>query len=742
MKKLLPFLLVGSALFASDVVQSIKYENLTKLSSATANELVELEIGTKLDIKKVNQSIKSLFRQGYFEDIQVLNDNGNITFKFVEKKLIASVSIEGYKEAEDEKMIQQFLGINKGDIFTQKKIDKAKQRIIDELQQKGKIDSQVEVKIDEFNEKSVALKFLVNEGEEIIIKELNLVGAKELDASDFDEYIGNKAEEFMGWMFGRNDGKARITELAYDNDRIKNVYMKNGYIDAEVSEALMEVDFSKYEAILTYDIKEGNQYTVKAVNLDIDNQVIEKDKLKEDLKLQVSKIYNGDKMREDMQTITSRIKDQGYAFATVFPDFVRVSETEVEVNYTINSGEKVYVNDIIISGNTRTIDRVIRRDVFLAPGDMYKLTELEESRKALKRTGYFDDVQIIEKKRYDLGNKIDLIVKVTEAKTGAITLGGGYGSASGFSVNTSISDKNIFGSGIELRAEIDTSSDDKTFNVSISNPRVNDSIYSLNANASLRNYESSTYDSTTRTAGVGVGRKLNRYLSASLNYNYKSVDVDDEVIEDNINETANYTKGSIIPTLSFNNTDSYLLPREGIKAYTSLEYAGAGGDLSFWKSYTNFNIYYGLEELIDFDLIARYKARLGYILEDKKTPSNERFTLGGMTTVRGYNSGSIYPVSDIDANGYYTTTGGTATFVNSVELSLPLTKSDKVRVTAFYDYGMLGEDSFSDFQRSSVGISFDWISPIGPIQFIFPKALGVKEGDETTNFEFALGRFF
>jgi outer membrane protein insertion porin family len=742
MKKLLPILLVGSSIVASATeIKSINFENLNQLSQVSAMELIDMQVGQELSIKKVNQSLKKLFEQGYFEDIQVFDDNGNIKFVFIEKKIIASVSVDGYKSSLKERELYDFLGLRKGEIFSQKKIEKVKQRIIDDLTRDGKVDSQVEVKIDEFNERSVAITFMVNEGEEIIIKELNLVGAKNLDDGDFDEFIANKARQFMGWMLGRNDGKARLDELPLDSARIKSVYAKEGYIDAQVSDGLMEVDFSKYEAVLTYKIDEGNQYTLKKVSFTIDNPLVKEDYLKEDLKLRIDKTYNGQTMSKDLETIRNRVKDLGYAYANVFPQFNRINDKEVEINYVVSSGEKVYINDVIISGNVRTIDRVIRRDVFLAPNDLYNYTEIEESRKALKRTGYFDEVEIIEKKREDLDNKIDIIVKIQEARTGSITLGGGYGTADGFSVTTSISDKNIFGSGIEVKAQVDTSSSDRQFDVSVFNPRIRDSKYSAGVNAYLREYESDTYDSTTNGLSVVGGRKLNRYTNASLRLTYTNVDVDDKYMEDNINESAQYSKISLIPGISFNNTDNYLLPREGIKASTSLEYAGIGGDLSFLKSYSKFNAYYGLKDLIDFDFIARYKAKVGYIIENDDVPSNERYTLGGLSSVRGFKSGSLYPKSDI-VNGYYTTTGGLQQAVNSIEFSIPITKSDKLRFTTFYDYGMLGEDNFTDIKRSSYGFSFDWVSPLGPLQFIFPQALDDKEGDSTTQFEFSLGRFF
>lgn len=743
MKKLLPILLMGTALFASEIeVRNIQFQNLNQLSELTAKEMIDLKVGDKLNIKSVNTSIKKLFEQGYFEDIKVEENNGSVTFVFVEKKVIASIEIDGFKENLEDKELYQYLGIKKGEIYTEKRLEEVKQKIKDDLASQGKIDSQVEITTKEFNDRSLAVKIAVNEGEEIIIKELNLVGAKNLDESDFENFVANKSREFMGWMFGRNDGKAKLQELPLDSQRIKGVYLKEGYIDADISDGIMEVDFSKYDAIVTYNIKEGTQYTLTKVSFNIDNPVIKEDMLKEDLKLKIGKIYNGKRMNDDLETIRNKVKDQGYAFANVFPQLVRVNDKEVEVNYTVQTGEKVYINDVIISGNVRTIDRVVRRDVFVAPGDLYSHSELEESRKSLKRTGYFDEVEIVEKKRDDLGNKVDIIVKIEEARTGSITLGGGYGTADGFSVITSLSDRNVFGSGIELKTQIDTSSTDRQFDVSMFNPRVSDSVYSLGANAYLREYESPTYESSTNGAGVTVGRKLTRYVTASVKTLGTIVDITDRYTGDNINETINYTKVSLIPSVNFNNTDNFLLPREGISANTSLEYAGVAGDLDFLKSYTKFSYFYGLEDLIDFDLIARYKAKLGYIIEnEKKIPSTERFTLGGMATVRGYKSGSLYPKTDM-INGEYTTTGGMETIIHSAELSMPLTKSDKLRFTWFYDYGMLGNDSFTEIQRSSTGFSFDWISPIGPIQLIFPHALDKKEGDKTTQFEFSLGKFF
>ncbi len=716
-------------------IKEIRFEGLVHLSPTIAEETVGLHAGSRLDIEKIDKAIKKFFELGYFKDIWVTEKDGVVTFHFVEKPVISKVDITGYLESK-KKELPEILGIKKGDIFDEEKIEEAKAKIVQRATQEGYFDTVVETEIKNLPNGSVEVDFIVNKGENIIIKNLNLCGAKAFDKDEIEEVIANRERDFLGWMWGFDDGEVKLDQLEYDRARIKDLYMREGFLDAKVSNPFLRVDFDNYEAKLTYHIFEGKPYRVADIKIFMTKQVIDPKELGKDLKLQKGKIFNIEKLRKDMQKIKEKIADLGYAYVRVIPDFKKNEKDHTAVvEFTIVPGKKVYIRDVIISGNQRTLDRVIRREIYLAPGDLYSLTDLRDSKNALRRTGFFQDVTIEERRVSE--DQIDLLVKVKEMPTGNIMIGGGYGSYEGVIVNASISDRNIFGSGINTTLSVDNSRRSLRFNLGIYNPRIYDSDYSLSLNLYNTTYESYDYTQKRYGASVGVGKQLTRHLRGSITYKYEVNELSDVTFDSIYFPEGRFIKSSIMPTLYWDNTDDYYVPREGMAASYSLEYAGIGGDDKYLKNFARFAYYYGLEDIIDYDLILRYKARGGFISDLGYLPVNEKFYIGGIRSVRGYSSGSLSPKDDQDR-----LIGGKVTFSNSIEASIPLIESARMRLTFFYDYGMIGENSLSEIQRSGAGVAIEWLSPMGPIQLIFASPLDNEPGDRTSSFEFSMGTKF
>ncbi len=735
MKKSIWTLLFLIVFLNAKSIKEIKFEGLVHLSPTIAKEMIGLYPGNELDIEKIDKAIKKFFEQGYFKDIWVTEENGVVTFHFVEKPPISKVDVIGYLESKKEEL-PQILGIKKGDIYDEEKIEEAKQKIIQKAREEGYYDTVVEIDTTTLQNGSVEVDFVVNKGENIIVRKLDICGIKAFDKDDIEDAIVNRERDFLGWMWGFDDGKVKMDQLEFDSARIKDLYMREGYLDVKVSNPFLRVDFNTYNAKLLYHIKEGEPYIVEDVKIYMSEPVIDLKELQEDLKLRKGKTFNIEKLRRDLEKIKEKVADLGYAYVRVIPDFKKDPKKHTTiVKYTVIPGKKVYIRDVIISGNQRTLDRVIRREVFLAPGDLYSLTDLKDSKNALKRTGFFEDVTIEERRVNE--NQIDLLVKVKEMPTGNIMIGGGYGSYEGVILNASISDKNIFGSGIDTSFSIDYSSKSLRFNIGVYNPRIFDSDYSLGVNLYNTTYESYDYTQKRRGGSVGVGKQLLRYLRSSITYQYEQNELSDVTFDSIYFPEGKYTKSSITPALSWDNTDDYYVPRHGFAASTSLEYTGIGGDEEYIKSYTKFAFFYGLEDLIDYDLILRYKARLGVILDQGYLPVNEKFYMGGIRSVRGYSSGSISPE---DSEGRLI--GGKQTFSNSIEASIPLIGSARMRLAFFIDYGMIGEDSFNEIKRSGAGAAIEWLSPMGPIQLIFATPLDDKPGDRTSSFEFSMGTKF
>ncbi len=733
------FFLIFSLLFTlvlnATTIKEIRFDGLIHISKGIAKEMLGFGKGDELDINKIDKSISKFYAQGYFKDIWVDENGGILTYHFIEKPVIAQVDISGYGDKKDE--IKGFLGVKKGDIYDEDAINKAKDKILNYLETKGYYDSIVETKTVKLNKKSLKLVFIISKGQEIIIKKVHLYGSKNIDYSDVKSNIVNRQKQFLGWLWGRDNGELKVDQLKYDSQRIKDYYMRKGYLDAVVSTPFLRTYFEDYSADLSYLVKEGYIYTIKSVKFSLTKPVIKVSKLKEGLKLYPGKTFNVEKLRKDIAKIEHQIQNLGYAYAKVYPDIKQDRKKHTaSIIYKIIPGKIVYINDVEISGNTRTIDRVVRRSVYLAPGDRYSYTDFKDSITSLKKTGYFEDVKIIKKRVSD--DKITLLVKVKEAQTGSITGGIGYGSYDGLLLSASVSDKNVFGSGIDLSVNVDYSSKSLKGSISFYNPRVFDSLYSLGGSIYNTNNDYYSYTEDKKGLNLNVGRKFTRTISASVGYTIESTKLSDidSTLDPLLYPEGTTLKSAISTTVRYDSTDAYFLPRHGIDASAGVEYAGIGGDEKYIKNVYKFSYYYGLEDIIDYDMILRYKAQLRLAFDTGNLPINEKLYMGGLSTVRGYESSSISP-----ENSSGTLIGGKRMFANSIEASIPLVESMKMRALFFIDYGIIGEDSF-DISRAGTGIGIEWASPMGAIQIIFAKPINDKPGDRTSSFEFSMGRRF
>lgn len=750
MKKLFTLSVGLSSILLAQNITSIQYNGLLHLSDEVATEISGIHVGDAFDINKIDESIKNFYRQGYFSDIIVSSTpEGGLVYVFKEKSVISKLEMNGYSSSDEQEELFTQIGLRKGDLYDATKVQKAKKNLIKKIESEGYYDTVVEVNV-EPKEDSIALTFDVNKGEKIYIKKVDFSGADKVDSDDLEAALVNQEEDVMGWLPGLHNGVAHIEQLAYDGFRAKDVYMQKGYLDATVSDPLMRVDSGSYKADVSYQISEGEQYTINNINIIGNVEGINFDKIKEGFTAHEGKIFNINKLRKDMKYLKEQVADLGYAYVKVNPDFHKNKQNNtVDVSYTVVPGQKVTINDVIISGNNTTKDRVIRRDIYLAPGDQFSATDLKDSKNALGRRGFFESVDI-EQQRID-ATHMNLLVKVKETATGSIQAGGGYGSYQGAMVSASISDRNIFGSGINSSISFDISKISVNYSLAFNNPRVWDSDYSLGVNIYRSDYDYLTYTQKSIGAGVSVGKQLTRNLYGSLNYAYSKndtqVDKNSTALTYSIfgQEDLNYAKSTFSMGLTYDTTDDFYVPREGIILGGNLGYTGVGGDEKFLEASAKFGAYYGLEDLIDYDMILRYKLRATALKDQGQISLPEKLFMGGIGSVRGFEPYSIAPSNDTtDSNGTLSRQylGGKKSIINTVEASIPLSKAAKMRLAFFYDYGMIGQTNVTEIKKEGYGVALEWFSPMGPINLVFAKAKNPDELDRTANFEFTMGRKF
>ena len=753
-----PFVLCAGIAHAAQI-SAIHYEGSTSISDTLAAEISKLKPGDTLDVDKVDEAIVAFFKQGYFEDIYATFDNGVLTFHFKQRPKIASVEIKGYGSEQEKETLYSQIGIKKGDSYDEVKLERAKLIIKTILEYQGYYGSVIQEEITPVgSDGAYAITLNVNQGENIIITKAHYEGREKLSVSEIQELAANREKQFAGWLWGRNDGKLKLNDLEFDSARIQDAYMRKGFLDANVSPAFLEADFNDHSAELYYKIEEGDRYKTSEVKVVLQTPVISEEKLLKKLKIQTKDYFNIENLRADMEIIKQEVADLGYAFTRVSPDLDKnTTDSEVKVIYYVQIGQKVKINDVIITGNTRTADKIIRRELLLAPGDEYSLSQLRRSENALKRLGYFNKVEIQERRVSE--DSMDLLVNVEEARTGELMFGFGYGSYDRLMVNASIRERNLFGTGHSGQLYVDWSYRRQLFNLTLTNPRILDSEYSESVSAFVSTYWNWDYREQTIGGSVNFGRLITDTFRVSLGYTLSTTRILGFYQEATENAYKQYfqeayksgitpldapLKSALSPSIYFDNTDDYYFPKNGIIASAYAEYAGLGGEEKYTKIYGKFAGYKHLKSLIGLDLIARYKMQAGMIIDQGYASITSKFYMGGITSVRGYQISSLtpryYPTDGSYPQGIRV--GGNYMMTNSVELSYGILEKAQMRLAVFYDYGMIGVDSINETVRQSWGLAIEWVSPIGPLVLVFPQAINPQPSDYTSSFEFTMGTRF
>lgn len=727
------FFLLSSFMYAQ-TVKSIEFKNLTRVSPVVANAMVDMKIGGELDTKKLNQVIKEFFSLGYFDDIEVHINSGELLFIFIEKPIIVNIDMKGYKtRKEDIETVLEIIGLRKGAIYSASVINKAKNKLKSILRSEGYVNNIVEIEKENVDKFLIALTININKGDEIVITEVDYGEAEYFESNEFDDIVANKEVEWFPWFFGQNDGILQAEQLQYEDMRLKELYLEHGFLDVAISKVSANINYNTIEAKLGYTITEGIQYKVGDILISMDKQVQDPNKIIKKLKLKKDDVFNIKNLRKDIEFIKLEIGEGGYAFVKVVYNLKKQGDV-ADINFNVTLGKKVYINDIIIDGNIRTLDRVIRRDIYLGPKELYSLRDIKDSTNALRRTGFFDSVEI--KQQRVAEDKMDLIVKVKEARTGTLMFGGGYGSHDGLSINASVDDRNIFGSSKKFGLSLAKSKFSQSATISLYNPAINDSSY--NGSASLYRSDSSieytddTFDVTRVGGTLGIGKKLSRYARTGILYRLEEVT---ESYDINKTDNIHYITSSITPYIKYNNTDDYYVPRSGIDTSFSVEYAGVGGDSRYVRTNTSFRTYYGLNKHIDIDMVLRYKFNIRTIDDLGEIHEGDSYVLGGVNTVRGYRYAAFKSPDRI--NNPYTRVAST-----TAGISFPLVPSAKLRWALFADAGTIGEKDFDDIQKYGYGAAIEWFSMIGPIRLIWANAINPDDTDKIENFEFSLGTKF
>jgi outer membrane protein insertion porin family len=697
----------------------------------------------------VSRDVKELYKIGYFDQVTVGYRAGPpsvLHFVVVEKPVVRKVFVRGNDKVKESELASIF------SFGTLRFLDKKKLKDLQRsgelyYQTRGYYDAQVDYSIVPAEGNQVDVTFKIQEGEKYQIDEIVFRGLSDIDEGDLIEVMETRPYKWWNsWLLGT--GRVNEELLKQDRNKMRQYFIDNGYLDATISEAVVEkVD---EDLVVYFDVFEGDQYTVKAIAASGDLVDKSVDATLEDTDLEEGDIFNASTVREDSFKISDKFGDQGYAYANVIPD-TRINRESRSVNltYKIDKGKKVRINKIRIQGNDKTYDNVIRRELTLNERDLYSSSKIRRSETLLQRLGYFDEVSVASQPA-TRDDEVDLAVNVKEGSTGSFTVGAGYSSFDGVLFNTRVSENNLFGTGRRVDLNVDVGDFRNDVILSFLDPRVADTRLSLGVSGIHTRRDFFDFDRQQTGGGMSFGYPLDvvfgevaQDMSGQLRYEL----LRNEILNVDAASAAplviasegESTSSAFIPQVTRNTIDNPLNPTKGSRQIVSVEVAGAGGDQEYYLLEASNRWYYPLADTSIGRFVFSWRTSLGYgdSFNDEPFPLFKRFFPGGINSVRGFRNRSLGP-KDENGNEY----GGSKELVNNLELIFPLVESAGLKGVVFYDVGEAFDDeesiTFAGL-RQAYGGGFRWLSPLGPIRIEVGIPLDRETGEKGFQTQFSFG---
>jgi outer membrane protein insertion porin family len=774
---------MATTVFAAPLAE-VRVQGNHRIDAAAILAAVSSKSGQTLDQAKVDADIKAIFALGHFRDVVADLSDGDkgpvLTFVVSEKPIIRDIRIEGNKELSANK-IREVLEVRGNTPYTPANLQVSVRKVKKLYADEGYYLAEVTTATEEKSPTEIRITFKIKEGKKIRISKIRFTGNhiysdSKLKGGWFYRVSGGVMETREKWMFSWITGAGTYKDEVLKNDAnlIADLYFNNGYVNIKVSEPKVELLPNKKGLLVTIDISEGEQYRVGSIGFSGD-MIEPEETLRKGLKLESGEIFNRSLLRNDVLGLTDFYADRGYAFANVSP-VTRLDQQQrlVNVTYDMEKGEKVYIERINISGNSKSRDKVVRRELRLAEGDLYSSSALKKSKQRLNNLGFFEEASLTTVKG-SADNKLNLDVAVKEKPTGTFTIGAGYSSVDSWVAQGSIQQANFMGLGLKLAASASVGGKSQTYNLGITDPYFLDSNWTVGGD--VYRTERDYLDFSRRVTGgdIKAGYPLTEDISTFWIYRYEVKEIFDETaaynaLPDYLRTDKDSTTSSVTASISRNTTDYRLDPKSGSSSSVSVEWAGLGGTNRYVRYIgDNATFFNPLWEFV-FSL----HGTLGYVQDiGKEVPIDEKFFLGGINTIRGYEPRTISPrkvvpvpttqyVLDLnglpttDSNGNYVTTvvdvpasvyiGGNKEAVFNAELTFPLLKDVGLKGLLFFDAGNSygdGDPLFSKFLMSYGG-GIRWFSPIGPLRFEYGIPLNPRpEIDKAGGrFEFSIGGFF
>ncbi|PIE58114.1 MAG: outer membrane protein assembly factor BamA [Desulfobulbus propionicus] len=714
-----------------------------RIDSGAILRKIQTKPGDIYDPAVLRADLKAVYSMGYFDTVEIESTDSkkgkNITFRVQEKPLIDTIIITG-TDLLKEKDVQDAANISENSILNPLQINDAVIRIKELYRSKGYYNTKVDAQISYPAAGSSEVRFLIDEGDKITIKEIIFQGNTSFDADDLEDVIQTGTYAWW-WSWLTDSGVLKMDVLQQDAARINAYYHNHGFIEAKVGEPVVEQkDGALY---ITFPIEEGARYRVGVVDIAGD-LIKEKDILIDTLTIRKEEFLNRQVLRNDTTRLQDLYAEKGYAFAEIVPVIKKAGQGHrVDILINIDQGALVHFNRIEIQGNTRTRENVIRRDLSVKEGGLFDSSAIRTSTQKLQRLGFFEEVHITPKPTLDQ-NQLDLLVKVKEKPTGMFTIGAGYSSSESLMVMGEIKEDNILGTGNDLTLAANLSSASARYNLKFINPRLFDS--RVSGGIDLYNWEREYSDYTKQSTGAGINIGHPFFEKWRIYYGYSISDTNLTDISEDASVVIVRSKdihltSSVRLSLVRDTRNHRFVPTKGSRNAFNVRYAGGplGGDAQFTKVEGSSSWYLPLFWKLTFH--AKAAAGQAFANEENKLPVYEHFYLGGMNTIRGFDSLSISPLDEETGEKI----GGDKMWYSTLSIIFPLAQNMGVVGEVFTDFGnVYAVDAGWDLDtyKKSAGVGILWLSPIGPLRLAWGFNLDKQEGEDTSNWGFSMGGAF
>ncbi len=733
---------IADILLAQRKVAAVTVTGNKLIESDAILRVVETKPGDIYNPTSLSKDLKAIYSLGYFDDIAILVEDGprgkQVTFKVTEKPTVRKIIIKGEKFISEDK-IRENLTLSTGTILNIFKVKKNIEQIESLYREKNYHRVKVNYEIKRCGKNQVDLTFVINEGPKLLIKEIRFEGNTAFKDDELKDIIKTSEKGFFSWL--TSSGDLNKDDLAEDVSRLAAFYHNHGYIDAKVGEP--QIEYGDDWIKITIKIQEGRRFRIGKV--DLEGDLIEpRAVLLSQLKITQQTFYSREVIRGDVLMLSDKYADAGYAYADITPE-TRENKAQalVDIVYHISKKQLVYFEDIVIEGNTKTRDKVIRRELKIHEQELYNGSKLKRSIRNLYRLDFFKDIKV-DTIKGSAENQMKVKIAVTEKPTGTFTFGAGYSTVEEVFFTGSITQRNFLGRGQKLQFKGDFGAQTTRFTLSFTEPWLFD--IPLMAGIDLYNQEKDydEYDLTSRGGGLRFSYPIFDYTRIYWGYRYDLSEVTN--VEDNASDQIKELDGTNATSaarlsIKYDSRNRIFNPSEGSYHSLSVEYAGLGGDIGFTKYLAETGWYFPVfKKLTGF---IHGKGGMVYENSDKLLPDYEKFYLGGINSVRGFDYRDIH-LTEINSEGVETKIGGNKMVQFNLELIFPISEENGFMGVVFYDSGnVYGSNIDFGELRHSAGYGIRWLSPVGPIRLEAGHILDPREGESSSaRWEFAIGGAF